>query len=132
MKVLVVRNDPERGTYIESSVITPRAKFRFKRDVVYMKRKMRLYGLCWIAVPSLVGLTKWKLVIDDIEAEATDAGLMSYSSVTVAGGSVHARHPEEEFAGHGGFPIAVVRSTQHVIAILEERARRAAEAMDET
>lgn len=132
MLVHVIRDDPKRGTHVERPHLTPRQAFRLKRDVVYTLRNMRLYGLRWVVVPSLVGLRKWKLVVANLEAEATDAGLMSFCRVMVDGATRRPRRAEEEFAGYGGFNIAVLRGTQHVIELMEEQAKLAEETMDAT
>jgi len=125
----VVRNDGPEGTRVESPHLTARQAFRLRRASVYTRRKMRLYGLAWQPLPSL-SFPRWRLVFDNIEAVAANAGLMSYCWIEVDGKAVRARWHEEDFAGWGGFQIALLRGTQHVILLIEERARFAEEVMD--
>ena len=129
----VIRNDGA-GTYVESPHPTARVKFQLKRDLVYTRRKMKLYGLAWTDCTNvLTNMRRWKLEVAGIVAMAHDDGLMSFCWIEVDGSKrVQHRWMEEDFAGHGGFPIVVLRGTQHVIALLEERARKAEEAMNET
>ena len=127
MIVHVVRD----GGKIEPPHLSARKRFQLKRDFVYARRKMRLYALAWRDDTSLLtGIRRWKLEAGGIVASACDGGLMSYCHVEVAGETVRSRYTEEEFAGWGGFPLAVLRGTQHVIQLLEEHARCAEETME--
>ena len=126
----MVRNDGPEGTKAKSS-ITARERFQLKRDATYARRKMKVYGLVWVSARNpITNIPRYRMVFDNIEAVVVDAGLMSYCTVTVGQQSVQRKYSEEEFAGFGGVHVAALRGTQHVIAIIEERAKLALEAMD--
>ena len=73
-----------------------------------------------------------RLEFGDISVDAVDHGIMSYCHIFVDGRGVHHRHTEEEMAGFGGFSRVLLRGTQLVIALIEERARAAETALAES
>lgn len=128
--VVVVRNDGPEGTKAKAR-LTSRERFALKRDSIYVKRKMNAYGLVWTPERNpLTGIQRYRLVFGDIEAVAVDAGLMSCCHVTVGKVTQRRQYEEEEFSGFGGVQVAALRGTQHVLAIIEQQARFAEEAMD--
>lgn len=113
--------------------LTDRERFRLRRDVVYAGRALKRYGIRWKhAVNPLSGIHNWRLIYGSIVADVRDAGIMSYCTVTIDGIADSRRHPEEEFAGFGGVSICVLRGTQHVLALIDERARAAEHALANT
>lgn len=117
MNVVVVRDG---GVCENEPVATARTKFRRIRDVVYARRGLKRYGLQWKGRRNpITGIVGWRLVAGPIVAEARDAGLMSFCRVTVDDRPMGAMFKEEEFAGHGGIDICVLRGTQHVLQLIE-------------
>jgi len=129
--VVVVRNGPD-GTKAENyRPLTPRQRFRLRRATVYARRGLKRYKIGWREQPSLVGIRSWRLDAGSVYAEARDAGIMSYCHVMVDDHCVPARYAEEGFAGFGGFSICVLRATQHVLMLIEERAAAAERALED-
>lgn len=108
--------------------LTDRARRRLRREYVYARRDLRRYELVWLPRRTLVG-TQWILAAGGVVATVQDHGIMSYCHVEVDGRGVRHRHSEEEMAGFGGLDRAILRGTQHVLALLEERAAFAAKAI---
>lgn len=111
--------------------MTPRERFRLRRDFVYARRWLRDMTLCWEPIPSIVSIVKWRLEVGGVIAVAVDHGIMSFCHIDVDGVPVPNCYPAEEMAGWGGFNLTVIYATLHVKALVEKRAERSAEAMAE-
>lgn len=130
--VVVVRN-ASGGTKCENKrTPTDRERFRLRRDIVYARRGIKRYKIGWVqSTNPLTGIRRFQLDAGVIVADVRDAGIMSFCHVTADGVAVHPRHGEESLAGFGGVQHCMLRATQHVLALIEERAAAAERVLEE-